>query len=147
METQTFENQPSSATSVKKQEAYCPELQAIQKVIDFYTEGLINHDAVTLKKAFHPQCAFFGWNGLAETLYETNIQALIDFVANTPTPSENERALSAVITSIRTNGRAAAVEVAMDNYMGCNYIDYFHLLKIDDRWWIVSKTFHGDPMA
>jgi hypothetical protein len=35
--------------------------------------------------------------------------------------------------------------MAMDSYIGHNFVDYFQLLELDGRWWIVSTLWHADP--
>jgi hypothetical protein len=32
----------------------------------------------------------------------------------------------------------------MDPYHEHDFTDYFQLLKVDGRWWIVSRLFHAD---
>jgi hypothetical protein len=44
-------------------------------------------------------------------------------------------------------GNAASVEMEMDGYHEHDFTDYFQLLTVDGRWWVVSKLFHADPQS
>ncbi len=120
-----------------------PELERISKVIDLYIDGVQNGNVEALQQAFHPQASMFGW--LGNDVFMTPIQGLYDYVASTPVPAETGDLPTFVITSIQVAGKAATVELVMDAYHEHNFMDYFQLLKVGDRWWIVSKTFHADP--
>ena len=122
-----------------------PELASISKVIDRYIEGVRNGNVEALQQAFHPQASMFGWKG--NDLYITLIQGLYDYVASTPVPAKTGDLPTFIITSMQVTGNAATVELAMDGYHVHDFMDYFQLLKIDDRWWIVSKLFQADPQS
>jgi hypothetical protein len=128
---------------LQSKQARCPELEAIQKVMDLYIEGVRNGNVASLREAFHSQSSMFGWKG--KDLYITPIQGLFDYVGSMPIPYKTGEPTTFIITSIQVSGNAASVEMAMDSYHGHNFMDYFQLVKIDGRWWIVSKTFHADP--
>jgi hypothetical protein len=123
--------------------ARSPELENIREVLDLYIDGVRNGNVASLREAFHPQSSMFGWKG--KDLYVTPIQGLFDYIASTPVPSQTGEPTTFITTSIQISGKAASVEMVMDSYHGHDFMDYFHLVKIDDRWWIVSKTCHADP--
>jgi hypothetical protein len=37
--------------------------------------------------------------------------------------------------------------MAMEPYHEHDFVDYFQLLKVDGRWWIVSKLFDAVPLS
>ncbi len=121
----------------------CPELVRISTVIDRYIEGVRNDNIEALQQAFHPQASMFGWKG--NDVYITPIQGLYEYVASTPVPATTGDLPTVIITSMQVTGNAATVGLVMDGYHAHDFMDYFHLLKIDDRWWIVSKLFQADP--
>lgn len=121
----------------------CPELASIRQVIDLYMDGVRNGNVESLRQAFHPQASMFGWKG--SDLFVTPIQGLYDYVASTPAPAQSGEPTDFLITSIEVAGNAATVAMAMDAYHAHDFMDYFQLLKVEDRWWIVSKLFHADP--
>ena len=123
-----------------------PELKNIHQVIDLYIDGVQNGSVESLRQAFHPQSSMFGHKGA--DLYVTPIEGLYDYIANTTPPAKAGpvgEQYSCVITTISVTGNAASVEMTMDGYHEHDFMDYFQLLKIDGRWWIVSKLFHADP--
>jgi Putative lumazine-binding len=130
---------------MKSNGARSPELKRIQQVIDLYIDGVYNGKVASLQQAFHPKSSMFGWK--AQDLYITPIQGLFDYCASTPIPSQTGEPTTFTITSMRITGNAATVEMAMDAYHGCNFVDYFQLVKVEDRWWIVSKTFHAEAQT
>ena len=126
--------------------ARCPELSSIRKVIDLYIDGIENGKVESLRQAFHSQASMYGYKG--DDLYITPIEGLYDYVTNTTPPAKAGEAgegYKCTITSIAVSGNAASVEMAMDCYHDHDWMDYFQMLKVDGRWWIVSKVFHADP--
>jgi hypothetical protein len=72
---------------------------------------------------------------------ETNIpiQDFFKFIGDTPGlagPGYRAR-----ITSIDVIGDAAVATLAEEDYMGCDFTDYFSLARIDGAWKIVNKTY------
>ena len=120
-----------------------PVLEHILEIIDLYKDGVYNGNVESLKKAFHPESSMYGYMG--KDLFVTPIKGLFDYVASSPKPSETGEQTNFIVTSIQVSGHAASVEMAMDAYHGHNFVDYFQLLYIEGRWWIVSKSFHADP--
>ncbi len=123
----------------------CPELASIRQVIDLYIDGVRNGNVESLRQAFHPQASMFGWKG--SDLFVTPIQGLYDYVAAMPAPAQSGESTNFLITSIEVAGNAATVGLAMDAYHAHDFMDYFQLLKVEARWWIVSKLFHADPQT
>jgi hypothetical protein len=126
----------------------CPELASIHKTIDLYIDGVQNGKLESLREAFHPQSSMFGYKG--QDLFITPIAGLYDYIGSTTPPAQAGEAgkqYTCVITSISVAGHAATVEMVMDGYHEHDFVDYFQLLKVDGRWWIVSKLFHADPQV
>ena len=121
----------------------CTELESIRKVIDLYIEGVRTGNVESLRQAFHPQSSMFGWKG--KDLFVTPIQGLYYYIASTPSPAKSGEQTQFIITSIQVADNAATVAMAMDSYHEHDFMDYFQLLKVDGRWWIVSKLFHATP--
>lgn len=125
-----------------------PELASIRKVIDLYIDGVKNGNFDSLRQAFHPKSSMFGYKG--QDLFITPIGGLYEYVGGTTPPAKDSTdgaQYACTITSISVAGNAASVEMAMEPYHEHNFMDYFQLLKVDGRWWIVSKLFHADPQS
>jgi hypothetical protein len=124
------------------------ELASIRKVVDLYIDGVKNGNLDSLREAFHPQASMFGYKG--QDLFVTPIAGLYNYIASTTPPAKDGivgEAYACTITSISVAGNAAAVEMVMEPYHEHDFVDYFQLLKVDGRWWIVSKLFHADPQS
>ena len=116
------------------------ELLAITDTINLYVEGLHSGNIETLKKAFHPKAMMYGVSQKAVTIVE--IEGLYGFVSANDPPSKSGEPHQSFITSIRHDGNAASVEMIEESAFGSDYTNYFHLLKIDGTWMIVSKTYN-----
>jgi hypothetical protein len=120
------------------------DLQAIKDAVQLYIDGIHDGDAGLLKKAFHPQAMMYGTSG--ENVTVTPIDGLYAFVnANVP-PARSGDPHQCSIVSVRISGNTAAVEMTEDQTYSHNYVNYFHLLKIDGEWKIVSKSYSAVPV-
>jgi hypothetical protein len=141
-------NKHKEITRSPTRSARNPELTSIRKVVDLYSDGVKNGNLASLRKAFHPNASMFGYKG--QDLFITPIAGLYDYIAGTTPPAKDGTAgkeYGCTITSISVTGNAATVEMAMEPYHEHDFVDYFQLLKVDERWWIVSKLFHADPQS
>jgi Putative lumazine-binding len=109
----------------------------IREALKFYSDGMGTADTETLQKAFHQQAILCGY--LGDELIAAPIQALYDWVGSNPAPAGYECS----ILDIDITNRAAAAKVREKDAHGV-FVDYFHLLNVDDRWWIVSKVWDGE---
>jgi hypothetical protein len=48
---------------------------------------------------------------------------------------------TAAITSIQVVGDAAVAVLAEEDYIGCDFVDFFSLARIAGEWKIVNKTY------
>ena len=80
-------------------------------------------------------------------MFITPIQGLYDYISSSPVPTKTGEPPQFVITFIQVTGNAATVGLVMDAYHGHDFMDCFQLLKVEGRWWIVSKLFHADPRS
>ena len=116
------------------------ELKAITDTVNLYVEGIHTGNIETLRKAFHPRAMMYGISPKAATIVE--IDGLYGFVSANNPPAKTGEAHQCTITSIRHAGDAASVEMIEESAYGSDYTNYFHLLKIDGQWQIVSKTYN-----
>ena len=110
----------------------------IRETIGHYSEGMRTADVETLRKAFHQQAILCGY--LGDDMIAAPIQGLYDWVESTGAPTAYECA----ILGIECTNRVAAATVRETDMHG-DAIDYFHLLKVGERWWIVSKVWDSPP--
>ncbi|WP_282079415.1 nuclear transport factor 2 family protein [Aquimarina algiphila] len=109
------------------------DLQLIEKTINYYFDGMTTHNKGSFEKAFHPS-ATMKW--IDKKYEEVNaIEALSEY-ANSNDPVETKTYMIAI--NIAGDAANAQLELEYDTF---SYIDFMHLLKIDGKWKIVSKTY------
>lgn len=121
------------------------ELQSIRNTIDFYIEGVRTGNLEKLRNAFHPKAMMYGASANAVTIIE--IEGLYGFVASNDPPSKTGEPHQCFISSIHHAGNAAFVELIEESAFGNDYTNYFQLLKVDDKWMIVSKTYNATALT
>lgn len=114
------------------------EESGIREVIDYYSEGMRTANVETLKKAFHQVAILSGY--LGDEMIAAPIEGLYDWVGSNPAPET----YNCAILGLEVTGRVAVATVRETDPHG-DVIDYFHLLKVGDRWWIVSKLWDAEP--
>ena len=111
---------------------------AIEQSINHYFDSMINHNSASLKKAFIPS-ATMKWSDKGEFKEVNAVDALTEYLdSNKPVKSV------ARITSINIQGEAANVGLEIE-YETFTFVDYMHLLKVNNEWRIVSKTYTTIP--
>ena len=118
---------------------YVQEYNAIVEVPSKYLEGNAKASSAAMKPAFHEKATIFGLNG--QDVFGPEIQKLYDLVDTLPQSPNAQTA----IARIDIVGTAASARVDSDDVAGDRFTDFFNLLKIDDRWTIVSKIYYVYP--
>lgn len=115
-------------------QAQTTNLQLIEKTINHYLDGMINHNAESFEKAFHPT-AIMRWNDDAKYTEVNAVQALSEYVnANATVKTKTS------IVAINIVGDAANVQLELE-YETFYFVDFMQLMKIEEEWKIVSKTY------
>jgi len=116
--------------------AYIDDLDEVRALIQLYIDGS-NGDVGQLEHAFHPSAWMFGL--LGTTRLDFPITQFFEMVRATPgMAGPNYRA---IIQSIDLSGDAGVAVLAETDYLGCDFVDYFAVARIDGRWQITNKTF------
>jgi hypothetical protein len=118
------------------------EQDGIRQAINFYAEGLREGSVETLKQAFHAEATMCGY--LGETMMIVPIQGLYDFVAAHDAPAKTGEPFEVSVAAIEVAGSVASARITEKSYQKFDFTTFFHLLKIDGRWWIVGKVFNVD---
>jgi hypothetical protein len=100
------------------------------------------HKVDRLKKGFHQQAILCGY--LGDQKIAAPIEALYDWVSANPAPADTGELFDCSILKIEVTGRVATAAVRETSHEG-SVIDYFHLLKDNGLWWIVSKLWDAEP--
>lgn len=120
------------------------EEDGIREAIHYYAEGMRTGNVETLKEGFHQLAILCGY--LGDERIAAPIQGLYDWVASNPAPAKSGAVFDCTILAIEVTGRVAAARVREASHEEV-VIDYFHLLKDQDRWWIVSKLWDLEPAS
>ena len=116
--------------------------QGVREIIALYEEGMRTGNVETLKRGFHDQAILCGY--LGDDLIAGPIVALYDWVAANPAPAATGEHYSCETLDIALTGRVATASARESDHHGV-VIDHFHLLKVGERWSIVSKLWDAEP--
>lgn len=118
---------------------YVQDYQAIVAVLNQYIDGCKQASSSIMKPAFSEQATIFSVDAAAK-LTGGPIAALFDAIDKPPfRPSPEARS---VIVQVDIVGSAASARIDSNDVSGFSFSDFFHLLKVDGNWTIVSKIFH-----
>jgi hypothetical protein len=115
------------------------EKQAIQKtILDYYHEGHVKCDPELYKNILHPEWKFF--------LFDQGQLRIVDRAEYcswyNPENVKPELAWETEFYRIDVTENIAAVKLRLE-CQEVRYIDYFNMMKIDGKWWIVHKMSYG----
>lgn len=112
---------------------------AVRGVIEQYCEGARAGDLERVRETFHPDARMSGYLqgqpmvGTPEPFY--------DAIRNAPPPAKSGEPYRYEIVRVDVAGPVASVVLVEGPYLGMQFTEFFHLVKLDGRWRIVSKTF------
>ncbi len=112
------------------------DYKAIEAVVEKYIEGGRKGDSSIMKPVFHENAQMSGHG--EDGAFSGPVQLLFDYVDGDAPASELEMRIANITISDET---AASVVLNADHWLGVNYTDHFHLLKIGGEWKIISKIF------
>jgi hypothetical protein len=120
---------------------YKVEKQAIKKAImDYYHQGHAEHDARFYENILHPEWKFFLFD-------EQGQLGIVDrekyFSWYDPKDHVPGREWETEFYSIDVTENLAAVKLRLE-CQDVRFIDYFNMMRIDGKWWIVHKMSHGE---
>ena len=119
------------------------EERSIREAVAHYVEGMRTHKVARLQEGFHQQAILCGY--LGDEMIAAPIEALYDWVRANPAPAETGEVFDCSILAIELTGRVATATIRETGPEG-SVIDYFHLLKDNGRWWVVSKLWDAEPV-
>ena len=124
--------------------SYVQEYKAIVEVMGKYNEGLAKADSAIMKPAFSEKATMFGVDGNGKLKGGPVQQSLFEVVGSKFRPSPESKA---VFASIDIAGTAASVRIDTNDVSGFSFTDFFHLLKVEGKWTVVSKIFYTHVTA
>ncbi|KAL2676489.1 hypothetical protein Neosp_010247 [[Neocosmospora] mangrovei] len=113
------------------------DLNDVAAVVQVYIDGLRKGDNDLLKTAFHKDATMYGkWNG---TWFDESIDQLWAYVDKYGGAPDIQRRCDVLYMTPTT----AVVRISLENdASGGTYFDHHILLKMKDKWEIITKTFH-----
>ena len=117
---------------------YVQEYNAIVVVLNKYNDGCKQAKSSIMKPAFSDQATIFGVDTDGK-LTGGAIQNLFDGIDNSFRPSPEAQA---AIVRVDIVGTAASARVDTNDVSGFCFTDFFHLLKVDGQWAVISKIYH-----
>ncbi|MGC0931009.1 nuclear transport factor 2 family protein [Pantoea agglomerans] len=117
---------------------YVQDYNAIVAVLNHYNEGGKQAKSELMKPAFSDRATIFGLDSDGN-LSGGPIQGLFDTIDTAFRPSPEAKA---AIVRVDIVGTAASARIDTDDISGFRFTDFFNLLKVNDRWTVVSKIYH-----
>ena len=114
--------------------------EAVQEVIAQYIDGTFNGDGNVLRACFHPKAVMNGF--FQGQLLLGGPEPFFEQIENNPSMADGGAPYKGEVTAIDVAGDVASVTLKETGFAGAmNFTNYFHLLKEEGEWKIVSKTF------
>jgi hypothetical protein len=135
-------NQTNQGKAMNKP-TYVHDYKAISEVLNKYIEGCKQAKSSIMKSAFSPQATMYSV-GPDGKMTGGAIPILFEGIDKDFRPSPDA---TAAITRIEIVGTAASARIDANDMSGISFTDFFHLLKVDGQWTVVSKIFqaHAAP--
>lgn len=118
------------------------EETAVRAVLDAYAEAVFRGDADALAKIFHPRAVMNGY--LGDSLHIGGPELFLEDIRNHPPMSETAPHFKTSWSAVHISGRTATATLHEDGFFGeGKFVNYFHLLKVDGEWRMMSKLFES----
>jgi Putative lumazine-binding len=118
------------------------EVDAVLDLLERYFDGLHHSDADLLAEVFHPTALYAT---VAEgTLVRWSMAEYLPVVAARESPASRGDTRTDSIESIEFAGPVTALARVTCSIGEKHYIDLLTLVRLDGRWWVMSKVFHFD---
>ena len=115
------------------------DYEAVRDVIQKYIDGSCHGDADALRSIFFDGAIMSG--NYKGTLRFGTPDSFFTLDENSPSLHESGAEYKAVISSIEIVGDVAGAVLKEEGFFDANFTDFFHLMKKDGEWKIISKTY------
>ncbi|HKQ81692.1 MAG TPA: nuclear transport factor 2 family protein [Steroidobacteraceae bacterium] len=113
------------------------EQTAVRAVVEEYVAAAGVRDVARLEAIFHPQALMSGY--LNDQKMIGSLRPLYDFLRQQQGDTSGTHRWE--IPVIEVTGSIASVTLTEKDFFGMDFTTYFHLVKLDGNWKIVSKLF------
>ena len=114
-------------------------VQAVREVVEQYVKGTYQADVELLRSCFHPKAVMNGY--LVEQCVLATPEPFFQDVGSKPSFSSTNSPYRGEIVAIDVVGNVANVILKETGFGGMAFTNYFHLIREDQAWTIISKTF------
>ncbi|MGL5117196.1 MAG: nuclear transport factor 2 family protein [Beijerinckiaceae bacterium] len=114
----------------------------IIEVLQLYFDGLHHSDTSRLRRAFHPQASYVC--AVETPLIQLGMGEYFPIVDKRPSPASLGEQRRDRIISIEMAGPVTAFARLECAIGPKRFIDLLTLIRVDERWQIISKVFHYD---
>ncbi|MBI1732906.1 MAG: nuclear transport factor 2 family protein [Gammaproteobacteria bacterium] len=108
-------------------------------VIEEYIAACRAGNVARLRAIFHPQALMTGY--LAGQFLCGPPEPFFAAVQSQPAPDKSGADYRAEIVSVEVTGDVATATLREWGYLGLDFTDHFHLVRVEGKWKIASKTF------
>lgn len=116
------------------------QTQEIKNLLDKYFKAVYEGDVTTLKTIFHENASMFGYLGDDKVIGTPKI--FFDDLESKASMKSTNTPCTGIIQNIQVSKNIATATLFVDEFFGiCAVKDEFHLMKIEDNWKIMCKTF------
>lgn len=116
------------------------EKEAVREIVQKYIDGTYKGDVQALRDCFHPKAVMNGY--LQDQLLLGGPEPFFENIKNNPSMAEAGAPYKGEITSVDVVGNVASVSIKEKGFAGSMaFTDFFHLIKEQGIWKIISKTF------
>jgi ketosteroid isomerase-like protein len=118
------------------------EETAVRAVLEAYADAVFRGDADTLSRLFHPRAVMNGY--LGDHLHLGGPELFLDDIRSHPPMSQTAPHFKTTWSAVHISGRTATATLHEDGFFGeGKFVNYFHLLKVDGQWKMMSKLFES----
>ena len=114
------------------------DIASVRAVLDSYVRGS-GGDVELLRSIFHPDASMNGYFG--GRLGIGSPEPFFTEVAKLEASASSE-AYRAEVEAIEVIGDVATATLVETGFLGSDFVDFFHLIRIDGEWKIISKTYY-----
>ncbi len=114
----------------------------IEATLHLYGKGVHYGNPASLMQVLHPNLTVVGY--LEGQLFLANRDDFLAWLASMPVPDAQGEAYDKRVGRI-ARSEHVAMAAMHERYHGLLFTNYFTLLRIDDRWWIVHRSFYHAP--
>ena len=112
----------------------------VEQVLKDYIDGTYHADTDKLHLVFHPQCRMSGY--LGDQCMVGDIQPFLEDLAVHPPMSEMGSSYQAEIKQLHVTGPIAEAIILETGFFDTVSIKtYFHLIRENNIWQVIAKTF------